>query len=131
MLAGGRHPPIWTLAAAMTLIAVGVFLMWAGFAVPAIALILHGAGDGIYSIARGTVPLALFGPERYAPLVGRLALPSLLAQALTPSAAALILSGYGTDTTLAVLAVMALVNVGLVTLLWQADRALRPAPSLV
>lgn len=34
---------------------------------------LYGAGNGIYSIARRTVPLALFGSERYAPLLGRLA----------------------------------------------------------
>jgi hypothetical protein len=28
-------------------------------------MILYGAGNGVFSIARGTLPLALFGPERY------------------------------------------------------------------
>jgi predicted MFS family arabinose efflux permease len=129
MLTGGRYHPLWTLTVAMSLVAGGILFLWAGFPIPAIALILYGAGNGIYSIARGTVPLALFGPDRYAPLLGRLAMPSLLAQALTPSAAALILTGYGTDAALAILALMALTNVGLVVLLWQADRALRPTPS--
>lgn len=129
MLTGGRYHPLWTLTAALALMAVGIVLLWTGLTIPAIALILYGAGNGVYSIARGTMPLALFGPDRYAPLVGRLAMPSLLAQALMPSAAALFLTGYGPDAALAVLAVMALINVGLVMLLWQADRALRPAPS--
>jgi predicted MFS family arabinose efflux permease len=125
MMTGARFHPLWTLTVAMSLIAIGISLLWAGFAIPAVALILYGAGNGIYSIARGTVPLALFGPERYAPLVGKLAMPSLLAQALTPSIAALVLTVYGTAAALALLAVMALVNVGLVGLLWRVERASR------
>ena len=42
-------------------------------------------------IARGTLPLALFGPDRYATLMGRLAFPSLIVQALAPSAGALLI----------------------------------------
>jgi MFS family permease len=61
MANGGRHHPIWTLTAAMGLIAAGLVLLWAGFGVVALALVLYGAGNGIYSIARGTMPLALVG----------------------------------------------------------------------
>ena len=32
----------------------------------AVALVLYGAGIGIESIARGTLPLALFGAKGYA-----------------------------------------------------------------
>ena len=55
----------------------------------------YGAGNGICSIARGTVPLALFGAERYAPLLGRLARPGLVAQALAPPLGAYVLAHDG------------------------------------
>lgn len=115
----GRHHPIWTLTAAMSLIAVGLVLLWAGFPILAVALVLYGAGNGVYSIARGTLPLALFGPVRYPPLLGRLALPNLLAQALAPSVAALVLAHGGAPAILDLLTVLALVNVGLVAALWR------------
>ncbi len=40
-----------------------------GGAAAAFAL-LHGAGNGILTIARGTLPLAIFGPENYAYRLG-------------------------------------------------------------
>lgn len=77
-MAFGRHyHPIWTMAASILLVACGVVLLFLGF--PTLALALYGAGNGIGSIAKGTLPLALFGPEGYASLIGRLAMPSLLA----------------------------------------------------
>ncbi|WP_264046590.1 MFS transporter [Methylobacterium flocculans] len=119
MAGKGRHHPLWTLTAAMVLVAVGVAMLAAGLPLVGLALILYGAGNGIYSIARGTVPLALFGPERYAPLVGRLARPSLVAQALAPSLGAVVLTHAGADATYALLAVLALVNVALAVSLWR------------
>ena len=50
-------------------------------------LVLYGSGSGIRSIARGTVPLALFGRDGYAVLMGRLAMPILIAQAASPRSA--------------------------------------------
>ncbi|GLS45886.1 MFS transporter [Methylobacterium brachythecii] len=119
MAGKGRHHPLWTLTAAMVLVALGVTILAAGLPVVGLALILYGAGNGIYSIARGTVPLALFGPERYAPLVGRLARPGLVAQALAPSLGAVVLTQAGADTTYALLAVLALANVALALSLWR------------
>ncbi len=46
---------------------------------------------GLTSIAKGTLPLVLFGPFGYASLMGRLAMPSLLAQALSPSIRAILI----------------------------------------
>jgi hypothetical protein len=40
------------------------------------------------TINRGTLPLALFGPEGYARMLGWLAVPVLLAQATAPTLAA-------------------------------------------
>lgn len=117
----GRHHPIWTLTAAMGLIAVGLILLWSGLGVVGLALVLYGAGNGIYSIARGTLPLALFGSGRYAALVGRLAMPNLLAQALAPSIAAYGLAMLGAAAVLAGLATLAIVNVLLVGALWIAS----------
>ncbi|MEE7455952.1 MFS transporter [Methylorubrum populi] len=116
----GRHHPLWTLTAAMSLVAVGIVMLALGLPLVALALILYGAGNGIYSIARGTVPLALFGPERYAPLLGRLARPGLVAQALAPPLGAYVLAQGGADATFVLLAGMALLNVVLVAALWRA-----------
>jgi hypothetical protein len=87
------------------------------------ALVLYGAGIGLESIARGTLPLALFGAGGYASLMGRLAMPSLIAQAVAPSLAALLMEAAGIDRTLAALAVMALLNVGLAGVLVAMRRA--------
>jgi hypothetical protein len=44
--------------------------------------------NGIMTINRGTLPLALFGPDSYAQVLGWLAVPVLLAQATAPSVSA-------------------------------------------
>ncbi|CAM3146788.1 hypothetical protein JHFBIEKO_0238 [Methylobacterium mesophilicum] len=119
MAGKGRHHPLWTQTAAMVLVAIGIAMLAADLPVVGLALVLYGAGNGIYSIARGTVPLALFGPERYAPLVGRLARPGLVAQALAPSLGAVVLTHAGADATYALLAVLALANVALAVSLWR------------
>jgi predicted MFS family arabinose efflux permease len=118
-----RHHPIWTLLAAVSFMALGIVLLWAGFPLVALALVLYGVGNGIYSIARGTLPLALFGPERYPPLVGRIARPTLIAGAIAPSLAAVVLSRTGADATLAVMAAIALLNVLLGLILWARCRS--------
>ena len=119
MAGRGRHHPLWTLTAAMVLVAIGVAILGAGLPVVGLALVLYGAGNGIYSIARGTVPLALFGPERYAPLVGRLARPGLVAQAFAPSLGALVLTQWGADATYMLLTGLSLANVLLALALWR------------
>jgi hypothetical protein len=98
----------------MVLVAAGVGLLWAGLPVIAIALVFYGAGIGLESIARGTLPLALFGAPGYPTLMGRLALPSLLAQAASPVLGALLLQGVGPDGTLTVLLGAAVLDVVLV-----------------
>ena len=119
MAAKGRHHPLWTLTVAMILVALGLALLAAGLPAVGVALVLYGAGNGIYSIARGTVPLALFGPDRYPVLVGRLARPGLVAQALAPSLGAMALTYGGADAAYGLLFAMAAANVGLAVALWS------------
>ena len=57
--------------------------------------LLHGAGNGILTIARGTVPLAVFGQENYGYRLGLLGAPARLAQAAAPLAFGLLIDRYG------------------------------------
>jgi len=57
--------------------------------------LLHGAGNGILTIAKGTLPLALFGPQGYGQRQGLLMLPARLAQALSPWLFGLLLARLG------------------------------------
>ena len=108
MATGGRHPAIWTLLTATALIAAGVAGMQAGLPMAA-ALIVYGAGNGLWSIARGAVPLALFGADRYPLATGRLAQPALLSAAIAPSLGAVLIDWLGTDQTFVFLAAASLV----------------------
>ncbi|KJC33864.1 membrane protein [Bradyrhizobium sp. LTSP885] len=65
-----------------------------GGAAAAFAL-LHGAGNGILTIARGTLPLALFGPENYAYRLGLIGAPSRICQAAAPLAFGLLIEPMG------------------------------------
>ena len=94
-------------------------LLAGGFAMMGVAIALYGAGNGVFSIARGTVPLILFGSDRYARVMGRLARPTLLAQALAPMLAAWFMTVGSADFLLPLIAGLALVNVFIVALLWK------------
>lgn len=62
-------------------VVVGVF----GAGLPSLAFAaLHGFGNGILTIARGTVPLAIYGPKNYGYRLGLLGAPARIAQALAP-----------------------------------------------
>ena len=45
---------------------------------------MFGGANGLITITRGAVPLALFGPSGYGRLMGRLASPWMLMQAAAP-----------------------------------------------
>ena len=115
---GNRYHPIWTMVASCSLMAIGLLLLFG--AIPALILIilLYGAGYGISWVGRGTLPLALFGPVRFPRLMGKLAFPSLIIQALAPSAGALLLEARGAQATIGVLTVFAIINVVLIGSLW-------------
>lgn len=56
-------------------IGAGVLLLGGGWLAMPFTL-LHGAGNGILTIARGTVPLAIFGPDNYGYRLGLLGAPA-------------------------------------------------------
>jgi hypothetical protein len=60
LLVGNRYDPVWTIVASATLVAASALMLKFGFPIVALAIALYGAGNGIGSVARGTVPLALF-----------------------------------------------------------------------
>lgn len=91
MLISRFHQPIWTKLASTVFVAAGVGLLWLGLPIVAAALIFYGAGIGIESIARGTLPLAVFGERNYPAIMGRIAMPSLIGQAASPSLGALLI----------------------------------------
>jgi len=114
MLIARYHHPIWTKLAATSLVTAGLAILWGGGAIVTLALLLYGAGIGLESIARGTLPLAIFGPQRYPVVMGRIAMPSLIAQAAAPSIGALLLEAAGLDGALAIFLAAAAFNVLLV-----------------
>lgn len=54
-----------------------------------------GAANGLITIVRGALPLALFGPQDYGMILGILATPYLLINALAPAAFAVIINWGG------------------------------------
>jgi predicted MFS family arabinose efflux permease len=123
-LFGARYHPIWTMVASCAAMALGLAAMMvvSDVAVLTTAMIVYAAGYGIMWIARGTLPLALFGAERYPVLMGKLAFPSLIVQALAPFAAALLAERYGIDAMVAGLTAIAAVNAALILALWRLCR---------
>ena len=72
----------------------GVLLL-AGTPFAAAFAILHGAGNGILTIAKGTLPLVLFGPHGYGARQGWLMIPARFAQAVAPFAFGLAVVRWG------------------------------------
>ncbi|MCJ8139963.1 MFS transporter [Falsirhodobacter halotolerans] len=128
MAGRGRHHPIWTLIVATGSVATGLVLLALEMDVPGLAVILYGAGNGIFSIARGSLPLALFGADRYPVVMGRLARPSLLAQAAAPMLGGALIAGMGAEGALTVVACLGMANLVLAMTMWGMirQRAERP-----
>jgi len=70
---------------------IGIF----GSGAAAVFALLHGVGNGILTIARGTLPLAIFGPENYAYRLGLIGAPSYIGQALAPLAFGMLIEPVG------------------------------------
>lgn len=103
----GLHPT-WSARGAMCLFFLGVILLIP--AEPALAFVaaaLYGAGNGLVTIVRGTLPLVLFGSQGYGARLGLLARPMLFAQAIAPLAMAWVLGEFGPTTLLFTLATLA------------------------
>ncbi|PLL14894.1 MFS transporter [Tabrizicola sp. TH137] len=82
------------MAAAAHPVAAMVLMAFGGPAAYAFAL-LHGAGNGILTIAKGTLPLALFGAGGYGQRLGWLNAPARIAQAAAPLIFGAALTAWG------------------------------------
>lgn len=92
-----RFHPLVSARLAMTTHPIGALVVafsGGGFIAGAFA-ILHGLGNGIITIARGTVPLALYGPQNYGYRLGIIGAPARILQAFAPLVFALVIERYG------------------------------------
>jgi predicted MFS family arabinose efflux permease len=84
-----RLHPLWIARFAVGLL-VAAFALLALFsfsaALAALFAVMYGMANGLLTIARGTVPLTLFGAAGYGRLVGRIGGPFLVVQAIAPVA---------------------------------------------
>jgi nitrate/nitrite transporter NarK len=83
-----------------------------GFATPAAFAfaLLYGMSNGIVTIAKGAVPLALFGRRGYGTMLGTLAAPGLVLGALAPTLFAVLLDHTSSATVMMVALVFALLS---------------------
>ena len=114
------HPLLSAQLAAAAHPVGAAILMVVGAPAAAVFTVLHGAGNGILTIAKGTLPLALFGPTGYGERQGLLMVPARVAQAFAPLLFGLLLDGAGA----AALWLTALLGVAALGALW----VLRPEP---
>jgi len=92
-----RVHPLWVARLAAALHPLGAIAL-AVFGAPLAALffcLLHGGGNGILTIVKGTLPLALFGPQGYGRRQGLMMAPARVAQALAPWLFGLCLDAWG------------------------------------
>ena len=117
LVLGNRYDPVWTIVASAALVASSALMLAFGFPVVALAIALYGAGNGIGSVARGTVPLALFGADRFPVLMGRLGFPLLVAMAVSPYLGGIAFQKGGAEWTLLLVSAFAVVNLLMVAAL--------------
>jgi MFS family permease len=90
-----------------------VLAVFGGAAAPAMAYsLLHGAGNGLITIVRGTLPLALFGQAGYGERQGVIAVLARAMQAAAPVSYAWVLYGVGPRTAIALTAALSLAALG-------------------
>jgi MFS family permease len=78
------HPLVSTKLACITHPIGAAILGLAGGGAASVFAIFHGSGNGILTIARGTLPLAIFGPQNYGYRLGIIGAPARMAQAAAP-----------------------------------------------
>ncbi len=74
----------------------------------ALFVLLYGCANGLMTIVRGALPLAIFGSVGYAERLGRIAGPGFVAAAAAPVLFSALLEAAGTTAGLALLGVLAL-----------------------
>ena len=89
------HPLLSARLACLTHPIGAVILAVAGGGAASVFALFHGAGNGVLTIARGTLPLAIFGPQNYGYRLGIIGAPARMAQAAAPLLFGLLLDTMG------------------------------------
>jgi predicted MFS family arabinose efflux permease len=116
---GRRLHPLWSTLLAALMMAAGAALLALNLQLAAVAIVAYAMGAGVSYIVRGTLPLVMFGSQGYATLMGKLVMPSLIAQGLAPWAAALALSHFGNAVFFPMIMVLTFANVAVVAILMR------------
>ncbi|MHC4041572.1 MFS transporter [Bradyrhizobium sp. 23AC] len=92
---GGFHPLLSArLATLMNPIGIVALVAGGSFLAPAFS-VFYGGGNGIITIARGTLPLAIFGPTGFGRRVGMISLPARATGAFAPLALGVMVEHFG------------------------------------
>ncbi|MPZ40287.1 MAG: MFS transporter [Rhizobiales bacterium] len=112
MFARGLHPLVVARLSVGILLAAFALIAWLGLSAPTAAafMVMFGMANGLITIARGTVPLVLFGPIGYGALLGRIAGPWLVMQAMAPLVLAFIAERTSDPAALALAALLGIVS---------------------
>jgi predicted MFS family arabinose efflux permease len=89
------HPLLSTGLACLTHPVGAAIFAVAGGAASSVFAISFGLGNGILTIARGTLPLAIFGPKDYGYRLGLIGAPARMAQAVAPLAFGFLIDAMG------------------------------------
>lgn len=91
-----RYHPLASTRLATLMNPIGIAILAVGGPVLApVFAVFYGAGNGILTIARGTLPLALFGPYGFGRRVGVLSLPARATGAVAPLAVGMLAEHLG------------------------------------
>jgi predicted MFS family arabinose efflux permease len=116
--------PLLAARVAMCLHPIGAgALFLVGPPVAAVFAILHGAGNGLFTIARGTLPLAIFGPHGYGRRTGILGAPARVTGAVAPFVFGFILDEWGVAIALATSGGLMLASFGALLMLRRVEPA--------
>jgi MFS family permease len=120
LFARAVHPLQVARFAVGLLLAGFVLIAVAGLSLPVAAafMVMFGMANGLITIARGTVPLALFGASGYGALLGRIAGPFLVMQAIAPLVLALVVEHGSDRAALIVVAALAFTACACFLVLW-------------
>lgn len=114
-LTAGRTHPLWIARGAVALTAFAfAMLSFVGTSplLAALFAVVFGAANGVMTIARGALPLVMFGPIGYGRVIGRIARPGLFLQALAPFVVAAAVEHFSDRTVLEMGIVGALLALG-------------------
>jgi MFS family permease len=107
--------PLAMVRFAIALLVLAFALLWLfGISAPVAIMfaMMFGAANGLVTIARGAVPLALFGAAGYGRVVGRIARPALIVTAIAPVTVAFVAERTSDPVALGVAAVFAVIALG-------------------